>query len=116
MIGQFDTTIWRNMVVTARRRPSVMTALLSPDRTIVVFSSSMKRLEGNVKPQDFVNAKNQVLKALLDETSAYMGQEGHRTQSSCGEIMALHVALRAGTQFIATAMVSTQGDGAVQRF
>ena len=95
-----------------------------------------------MKPQDFVNAKNQVLKALLDETSAYMGQEGHRTQSSCGEIMALHVALRAGTQFIATAngipsgrviiwgtprngfnatlthvaMVSTQGDGAVQRF
>jgi len=38
IIGQFDTTIWRNMVVTARRRPSVMTALLSPDRTIVVFS------------------------------------------------------------------------------
>ena len=59
MIGLFQMTIWRDNVVAERRRPAVMTALLlSPDRTVVVFSSSMRRLEGNVKPYDFANGRN----------------------------------------------------------
>jgi hypothetical protein len=75
--------------VSHRKRPSTMSAFLSPDRKIVVLCSSLKKLEGNLGPRDYVKSNPQ-LGPLLDVVSNQLGG-WHRNGGACGEIMTLNV-------------------------
>jgi hypothetical protein len=72
------------------RAPSVMTALISPTRKMLVLASSMKHVSGDVITSRFSYA-NPGLRALLNTGMPPQSrQQEHRT-AACGEVAALLV-------------------------
>ena len=68
--------------------PAAMTALLTPDRRVVILASSMKKIGGSLASEDFFYSWESAAALLTRGRPLNSPQAGHRT-GGCGEVVAL---------------------------